>query len=116
MKHLCKTILFALLLMTVGGSVCAATKPAFTLVLDAGHGGKDPGALGKYGKEKNINLAVALAVGRLVEQNLKDVSVVYTRKTDVFIELDERAHIANKAKADLFVSIHTNAQIGRAHV
>ena len=112
MKHLCKTILFALLLMTVGGSVCAATKPAFTLVLDAGHGGKDPGALGKYGKEKNINLAVALAVGRLVEQNLKDVSVVYTRKTDVFIELDERAHIANKAKADLFVSIHTNALAG----
>lgn len=82
---------------------------AFTLVLDAGHGGKDPGALGKSGKEKNINLAVALAVGKLVEDNMKDVKVVYTRKTDVFVELDERANIANKAKADLFVSIHTNA-------
>ena len=88
-------------------------KTSFTLVLDAGHGGKDPGALGK-GKvrEKNINLAVTLAVGKLVEQNMKDVKVVYTRKTDVFVELDERAHIANKAKADLFVSIHTNALPG----
>ena len=90
-------------------------KPVFTLVLDAGHGGKDPGALGrKKGKEKNINLAVALAVGRLIEQNLKDVKVIYTRKTDVFVELDERARIANKAKADLFVSIHTNALPGKA--
>lgn len=88
-------------------------KTSFTLVLDAGHGGKDPGALGKgKGREKNINLAVTLAVGKLVEQNMKDVKVVYTRKTDVFVELDERAHIANKAKADLFVSIHTNALPG----
>lgn len=87
---------------------------SFTLVLDAGHGGKDPGALGRRGKEKDINLAVTKAVGQLVEDNLKDVKVVYTRKTDVFIELDERARIANKAKADLFVSIHTNALPGKA--
>ena len=86
----------------------------FTLVLDAGHGGKDPGALGRgKGREKNINLAVTLAVGKLVEQNMKDVKVIYTRKTDVFVELDERAHIANRAKADLFVSIHTNALPGK---
>ena len=96
-------------------SAAAGEKTSFTLVLDAGHGGKDPGALGKgKGREKNINLAVTLAVGKLVEQNLKDVKVVYTRKTDVFVELDERARIANKAKADLFVSIHTNALPGKA--
>ncbi|MBQ8453748.1 MAG: N-acetylmuramoyl-L-alanine amidase [Bacteroidaceae bacterium] len=81
----------------------------YTLVIDAGHGGKDPGAQSKTGKEKNINLAVALAFGKLVEQNCKDVKVVYTRKTDVFVELNERANIANKAKADLFISIHTNS-------
>lgn len=92
----------------------AAPATTFTLVLDAGHGGKDPGALGhRKGREKNINLAVTLAVGKLVEQNLKDVKVVYTRKTDVFVELDERTAIANRAKADLFVSIHTNALPGR---
>ena len=92
----------------------AFTLQSFTLVLDAGHGGKDPGALGRRGKEKNINLAVTKAVGALVEQNMPDVKVVYTRKTDVFVELDERANIANRAKADLFVSIHTNALPGRA--
>ena len=100
---------------SAGRAVAAPPAKAFTLVLDAGHGGKDPGALGRgKGREKNINLAVALAVGKLVEQNLKDVKVVYTRKTDVFVELNERAAIANRAKADLFVSIHTNALPGKA--
>ena len=92
----------------------AMSLQSFTLVIDAGHGGKDPGALGRRGKEKNINLAVAKALGELVENNMPDVKVVYTRKTDVFVELDERADIANRAKADLFVSIHTNALPGRA--
>ena len=69
--------------------------------------------MGNGAKEKNINLAVALALGKLVEQNCKDVKVVYTRKTDVFVELNERANIANKAKADLFISIHTNATAGK---
>ncbi|MBP5514800.1 MAG: N-acetylmuramoyl-L-alanine amidase [Bacteroidaceae bacterium] len=82
---------------------------AYTLVIDAGHGGKDAGALGFISKEKDINLAIALEFGRLVEQNCPDVKVVYTRKTDTFIELDERARIANRNKADLFVSIHTNS-------
>lgn len=81
----------------------------FVLVIDAGHGGKDAGAVGAYSKEKNINLKVALAFGKLVEQNCPDVKVVYTRKTDVFIPLQRRADIANEKKADLFVSIHTNA-------
>ena len=89
-------------------SCCLLALP-YTLVIDAGHGGKDPGAMTRTAKEKNINLAVALAFGKLVEQNCKDVKVVYTRKTDVFVELDERANIANRAKADLFISIHTNA-------
>ena len=88
---------------------CSLAAMPFTLVIDAGHGGKDPGAQSKTGKEKNINLAVALAFGKLVEENCKDVKVVYTRKTDVFVELNERANIANRAKADLFVSIHTNS-------
>ena len=81
----------------------------FTLVIDAGHGGHDAGAIGAVTKEKIINLNVALAFGRLVERNCKDVKVIYTRKTDVFVPLHTRADIANKAKADLFISIHTNA-------
>ena len=89
-------------------SVVAANK-RFTLVIDAGHGGHDAGAVGKITKEKTINLNVALAFGKLVEQNCPDVKVVYTRKTDVFIPLHTRADIANKNKADLFISIHTNA-------
>ena len=87
-------------------SMCAN---AYTMVIDAGHGGRDGGAKGRFSKEKNINLAVALALGRLVEDNCKDVKVIYTRKTDVFVELDERANIANRAKADLFICIHTNS-------
>ena len=81
----------------------------FTLVIDAGHGGHDAGAVGAISKEKNINLNVALAFGRLVEANCPDVRVVYTRKTDIFIPLQTRADIANNCKADLFISIHTNA-------
>lgn len=81
----------------------------FTLVIDAGHGGHDAGAVGSFSKEKNINLNVALAFGKYVERNCPDVKVIYTRKTDVFVTLHGRAEIANKAKADLFMSIHTNA-------
>lgn len=84
----------------------------FVLVIDAGHGGKDSGAPGTYSKEKNINLNVALKVGELISKNCPDVRLIYTRKTDVFVELDERAEIANRAKADLFISIHTNALEG----
>ena len=86
-----------------------AKDKGFTVVIDAGHGGKDPGARGSKINEKVINLAVALKLGKLIEENHNDVRVVYTRKTDCFIELDERANIANRAKADLFISIHTNS-------
>lgn len=81
----------------------------FVVVIDAGHGGHDPGAIGKISKEKNINLNVALKVGNLIKNNCDDVKVIYTRSKDVFIPLDRRAEIANNAKADLFISIHTNA-------
>lgn len=105
-KRAFATIIVLLLIYTVGAS---SPNDRFTLVIDAGHGGHDAGAIGTYSKEKNINLNVALAFGKLVEKNCNDVTVIYTRKTDIFIPLQERAEIANKNKADLFVSIHTNA-------
>ena len=90
---------------------CAGSAEAknFVVVIDAGHGGHDPGAIGKISKEKNINLNVALKFGKLIQKNCGDVKVIYTRTRDVFIPLDRRAEIANNAKADLFISIHTNA-------
>lgn len=87
----------------------AKAKDKFILVIDAGHGGKDPGAVNGKSYEKDINLDVALELGRLIEKECKDVQVIYTRKTDVFVELYKRAEIANKAKANLFISIHTNS-------
>ncbi|RPA67805.1 N-acetylmuramoyl-L-alanine amidase [Cyclobacteriaceae bacterium YHN15] len=95
-----------------GFSANAPKAPEFRLkrvVIDAGHGGKDPGALGSYSKEKDIALSVALQVGKYVEQNLPGVEIIYTRKTDVFLELKERSNIANRNRADLFISIHCNA-------
>lgn len=79
------------------------------VVIDAGHGGKDPGAVGKYSREKDIALAIALKTGEYIEKNLPDVEVIYTRKTDVFVELHRRAQIANDNEADIFISIHCNA-------
>lgn len=81
----------------------------FTLVIDAGHGGHDAGARGAISTEKNINLSVALQFGRYVEKYMPEVRVIYTRKTDKFVSLIERANIANRANADLFISVHTNA-------
>lgn len=79
------------------------------VVIDAGHGGHDPGAVGKSSKEKDITLSIALKTGKFIEENLTDVQVIYTRSTDVFVELYRRAKIANEADADLFISIHCNA-------
>lgn len=104
-----KKIVFAVALLVWATLAFGAKKQGFTLVIDAGHGGHDAGALGASSKEKNINLNVALAFGRYVERYCPDVKVIYTRKTDVFVTLLERANIANRNKADLFISIHTNA-------
>lgn len=80
-----------------------------TIVIDAGHGGKDTGCLGKKVKEKDVALAVALKLGKLISEQMPDVKVMYTRKTDKFVELHKRAALANKNKADLFISIHCNS-------
>ncbi|MFZ2341009.1 MAG: N-acetylmuramoyl-L-alanine amidase [Bacteroidales bacterium] len=97
-------VMLPFLLSPVSGS-----ERKWVVVIDPGHGGKDPGALGAMSKEKNINLAIALKAGNYIEQNLRNVEVLYTRKTDVFPGLYERAEFANKNKADLFISIHANA-------
>jgi len=104
-------IIFCLMMMLLGFSQTAGAKD-FVLVIDAGHGGHDPGAIGKKAKEKDINLNVALKLGKMVKENCPDVKVVYTRSKDVFIPLNRRAEIANNAKADLFISIHTNSVAG----
>ena len=80
-----------------------------TVVIDAGHGGKDIGCNGRISREADIALKVALALGREIEENQPDVKVIYTRKTNTFVELIDRAGIANKNGADLFISIHCNA-------
>ena len=103
-----KIVLFLITICCFVVSADAANQK-FTLVIDAGHGGHDAGAVGAISKEKNLTLKFALAFGRMVERNCPDVRVIYTRKTDVFVELYKRAEIANRNKADLFISLHINA-------
>lgn len=101
-----------IVLFCINGTVFSQKKSAGqvkTVVIDAGHGGVKPGALGKKSKEKELTLQMALKLGRLIEDNFSDVKIIYTRTTDVDITLAERAHIANRAKADLFLSIHCNS-------
>ncbi len=96
-------------LIAAGSGSTDLTEGIHTVVIDAGHGGKDPGATGKKAKEKDLTLAIALKVGTYIEENMPDVKVIYTRKEDVFVDLWKRAEIANNAEADLFISIHVNA-------
>ncbi len=98
--------LLASLLFT--GMLWAQERP-FTVIIDPGHGGRDPGAVGATSKEKDIVLSVGLKLGRMIERGHPDVKVLYTRNEDRFVELNKRAEIANKAKGDLFISIHCNA-------
>lgn len=108
-----KTFIFAILipflLMGFVNTSFAQRSQTFTVVLDPGHGGKDPGALGAISKEKDIVLSVAKKLGEKINKNHSDVKVVYTRTTDKFIPLDERPKIANKVNAQLFISLHCNA-------
>ena len=108
------TLLVIAALSGVTSSGLQAQLRKFVLVLDAGHGGRDPGAVGRISHEKNITLSVIKKMGAMVERNMPEVKVVYTRKTDVFVPLEERANIANNHHADLFISVHTNAAKSRA--
>ena len=109
-------MLIVLLFVAVAPIVAQSGKRPFTVVIDAGHGGKDPGALSanRKVKEKNINLDVSLALGKMINETYPEIKVVYTRKNDTFVTLGNRAQIANNAKADLFISIHTNAAKSRS--
>jgi N-acetylmuramoyl-L-alanine amidase len=110
--YIYKVILFFLfILLSIISYSVNGIKPEKNrvIVIDAGHGGKDPGALGAFSREKDINLAIALKTGEYIEQNIKNVTVIYTRHDDSTVELYDRPKIANKANADLFISIHTNS-------
>ncbi|MBB6276191.1 N-acetylmuramoyl-L-alanine amidase family protein [Porphyromonas circumdentaria] len=117
MKHKwIKIVSFSLLLLLIGEFASPSLlfaqrkgKNKFTVVIDPGHGGKDAGAVAHGGREKDINLAVGLRVGEMISKRFPNVKVLYTRTTDVFIGLQQRANFANKNKADLFMSIHTNS-------
>jgi N-acetylmuramoyl-L-alanine amidase len=106
-------ILFILFFIRIGYSTPIRAQKEYVIVLDAGHGGKDPGNLGNGFKEKSIALKVALKVGEKLKKQ-KDIKVLFTRKTDVFIDLWKRGDIANHAKADLFVSIHCDSHTSNA--
>jgi N-acetylmuramoyl-L-alanine amidase len=106
-------IVTLIFLFIVSGILTGSSSPVknekgWVIVIDAGHGGKDPGALGARSSEKDITLPIALKTGEYIEKYIRNVTVIYTRKTDKFVEVRERANIANKANADLFISIHAN--------
>ncbi len=107
---------FILLALLLAWSMAVKAQQPFTLVIDPGHGGRDPGALGATSQEKKINLAVALKLGAMIEKHHPDVKVLYTRKDDTYPSLFDRAELANKNHANLFISIHANATSSKSIV
>ena len=108
---LCLSLLFSIGLWSQDETIMRGIK---TVVIDPGHGGQDPGCHGSHSNEKEVTLAIGLKVGAFIEEHFPEINVIYTRKTDVFIELDERAAIANRNNADLFICIHANAGPAKA--
>lgn len=106
--HIIKTLCFILSFLTIIGA-SAQSEAVKTVVLDPGHGGKDPGAIGKYLKEKDVALNICLVLGKYIKEHYSNVEVIYTRDSDDFVPLDQRAKIANESNADLFISVHANA-------
>lgn len=104
-----KLIIPFLFVIISGLTYIEGQEKTWLIVIDPGHGGKDPGALGSFAKEKDINLAIALKAGEYLEKNLGNVKILFTRKSDVFVGLNDRADFANKNKADIFISVHTNS-------
>ena len=102
-------LLLILIFLTSFNSIKQDKYKLRTIVIDAGHGGKDPGSIGNNSYEKNITLAISLELGRIIKENLPGIKIIYTRKDDSFPSLYERAEIANKNNADLFISIHCDA-------
>lgn len=108
-KNACRVILLAIIVLFSNTVSWAQSSKIKTVVIDAGHGGHDPGCHGAHNNEKEVCLAMALKLGALIKERYPDIKIIYTRSTDVFVELAERANIANRNNADLFICIHANA-------
>lgn len=117
--YMTRTLLMILVLFFCTGNICAqkgqkGKEKPFTVVIDPGHGGTDPGAVGRIAKEKDINLKISKLLAGMIEDEYPEVKIIFTRKTDVQVQLAKRAQIANDAGADLFISIHSNASKNRS--
>ena len=107
-----KLILTAITLLNFSGTANRMDSKVDVVVIDPGHGGHDPGTMGKSSKEKEVVLKIALKLGKHIEENMPGVKVLFTRKTDKYVEFQDRADVANKNQADLFISIHANSIVG----